>query len=494
MNGFNYSRILYFISVVILITIGVQGYWGYKNYLQEKQQLITDVQTSLDKAVDSYYTSLAKDNTLEFISDSIPNDSIMTGIHLDEIISKVDSIDDRYLKTMNLDSNMIKNMSIIRSKSKDSFSIEIKEGFPKFQNKFHDSLKGVLVNPFDLLTSKIVISFSKDSLSLDQIDSLLQEDLKRKNINISYGLVYHNHWGDDQYKRNEIIENSSLSAKAASSFIMTDSMIEMHYDNITRTVLKRNLISLIISIFLVVSIILCLIYLLKIIQKQKQLSEIKNDLISNITHEFKTPLATIGVALEAIQKFNLENDPEKSKKYAKLSSQEVEKLTLMVEKLLETATLDSNNLELNLEDTDLISLLKNTTTISEGILKEKSLTFTSKETECIYEIDRFHFENAINNIIDNAIKYGGNEIEVILQKKENELEIKFEDNGDQLTVQQASKIFEKFYRVPKGNTHDTKGFGIGLYYTKKIIEKHGWTIGVSVENGSNFYIKLPLLK
>jgi len=492
MNGYNYRRILYFISIVILITIVVQGYWGYKNYLQEKQQLITDVQTSLDKAVDSYYTSIAKDNTLEFISDSIPNDSIIMGVHLNDIISKVDSIDKRYIKTKNLDSNMIKNLSIMRSRSKDSFSIEINDGTPKYQTKFSDSLKGFINNPFELLTSKIVISFSEDSLSLDHIDSLLLDDLKRKNIDIAYGLVYHNHWGKDQFIRKEVNEDASLTAMASSSFLMLNNSIEMHFDNITQTVLKRNLISLIISLLLVASIIFSLIYLLKIIQKQKQLSEIKNDLISNITHEFKTPLATIGVALEAIQQFNLENDPEKSKKYAKLSSQEVKKLTLMVEKLLDTATLDSNNLELNLEKTDLISLLKNASTISEGVLKDKSITFTSSESECNYGIDRFHFENAINNIIDNAIKYGGDKIEVSLQKKDNEIEIIIKDNGDQLNIQQASKIFEKFYRVPKGNTHDIKGFGIGLYYTKKIIEKHKCTIGVKIKNGSTFYIKLPL--
>ena len=252
------------------------------------------------------------------------------------------------------------------------------------------------------------------------------------------------------------------------------------------------MISLIISVLLISSIIFCLIYLLKIIQKQKQLSEIKNDLISNITHEFKTPLATIGVALEAIQRFNQENDAEKSKKYAKLSTQEVEKLSVMVEKLLETATLDSNNLELNMEESDLITLLKKTIDISEDVLKQKRISFSSNESECVYAIDRFHFENAINNIIDNAIKYGGNQIGVGLKTNNKEILITIKDNGTSLTPQKASRVFEKFYRVPHGNKHDVKGFGIGLYYTKKIIEKHGGTIDVNANNGCQFQIKLPL--
>jgi len=491
MNGFNYRRILYFISVVILITIVVQGYWAYKNYLQEKNQLITDVQFSLDQAVDSYYTRLAKNNTLEFLSDSILNDSIIMGVHLDQLISKMDTINGTIRKNVLLDTNNKKNISIIKAGTKDSISIEIKDKNPQFQHRFRDSILNI-GDPFNLLTSKIVISFAEDSLSLGQIDSLLMDDLKRKNIDISYGLTYNNHWGEDQLIRKNIIERSSLSAMASSSFIMPDSLIEMHYDNISITVLKRNLTSLIISILLIASIIFCLVYLLRIIQKQKQLSEIKNDLISNITHEFKTPLATIGVALEAIQRFNKENDPEKSKKYAQLSSQEVEKLTVMVEKLLETATLDSNNLALNLEETDLITLLKNASDISEDVLNQKKFSFNSNEDECIYPIDRFHFENAINNIIDNAIKYGGDQIDVQLDKNDKEISITIFDNGDSLTSQKASRVFEKFYRVPHGNTHDVKGFGIGLYYTKKIVEKHRGSIDLIVKTGCQFIITLPL--
>ena len=491
MNGFNYRRILYFISVVILITIVVQGYWAYKNYLQEKNQLITDMQISLDQAVDSYFTRLAKNNTLEYFSDSISNDSTIMGIHLDHLLSKLDTINGSMRKKVHLDSSNMNNISIIKSGISDSISIEINDKNPNLQHIYKDSVLNIN-DPFNLLTSKIVISFAEDSLSLGQIDSLLNDDLKRKNIGVSYGLTYSNHWGEDQLIRKEIIDRTSLSAKASSSFIMPDSSIEMHYDNISVTVLKRNLTSLIISILLIASIIFCLIYLLRIIQKQKQLSEIKNDLISNITHEFKTPLATIGVALEAIQRFNKDNDPEKSKKYAQLSSQEVEKLTVMVEKLLETATLDSNNLELNLEKTDLITMLKKATNVSEDILKNKKISFNSQESESIYPIDRFHFENAINNIIDNAIKYGGDKIDTSLEIREKEIQITIKDNGDTLTQQKAARIFEKFYRVPHGNTHDVKGFGIGLYYTKKIIEKHGGTIDVVARNGCQFQIKFPL--
>ncbi|KKK70413.1 hypothetical protein LCGC14_2924240, partial [marine sediment metagenome] len=105
--------------------------------------------------------------------------------------------------------------------------------------------------------------------------------------------------------------------------------------------------------------------------------------------------------------------------------------------------------------------------------------------------DAFHLENALNNIFDNAVKYGGNHIKTALKVKNRAILIQIEDNGTDLTATQSRQVFEKFYRVPQGNTHDVKGFGIGLYYTKKIIEKHGGTITVETNGKTTFIITLP---
>ena len=470
----------------------MQGYWSYKNYKSEKNQLITDVQVSLDNAVDSYYTGLAKKHTLKYISDSIPSDSLFMGIRIGNFVSENDSIL-KGIESINItDSVKTKSVSIIRTSTLDTFNIELKNKFPHSQNYNLDSIDGHFKNPLEMLTSKIVFSFSEDSLSLNTIDSIIQGELNRKNIQVNYGLSYKNSWSKNQLLRENIYESSTLKASSGSSFLVDGSILEMHYDNITRTVLKRNATSMLISLLLVTSIIICLLYLLKVIQKQKELAEIKNDLISNITHEFKTPLATISVALEGIQRFNLENDSEKSKKYAQMSREEVEKLTMMVEKLLETATLDSDSLHLNLQETNLVSVLEKAITIDEDLLNGKTISFSNTISECIVKVDPFHFENAINNIIDNALKYGGNSIDISLQQDSSEIKISLKDNGKELSKQQAIKIFEKFYRVPKGNTHDVKGFGIGLYYTKNIIEKHGGSVTVDVKNGTTFIITLPV--
>jgi len=492
MNNLKYKQILYFISVVILLTIGVQGYWSYKNYQSEKQHFTADVQTCLDNAVDAYYTKIAKENTWAYMLDSIPNDSIFMNINIQKNLSDEDSLHRNFKEFHSSDSSNIKRISILKSSSFDDFNFKSKSKTPDIIYKTIDSMEGVFPRHLEMLTSKIVVSFSEDSLSLNSIDSLILKELNRKEINLNYGLYYKNGWGSDQKLRETTVDNSELVATTGSTFLMDGSKLQMHYNNNSLAILKRNSISLFISFLLVSSIVFCLIYLLKIIQKQKELAEIKNDLISNITHEFKTPLATISVALEGIQRFNSDNDTEKSKKYTEMSKTEVDKLTFMVEKLLETATLDSDNLQLNLEETNLVSLVEKASTINPELTNGKDIIFTSNIEECLVNVDRFHFENALNNIIDNAIKYGGSKIEVSLKASNSEVTINIKDNGKSLTKQQASKIFEKFYRVPKGNTHDVKGFGIGLYYSKNIIEKHGGNVGVTVGDGTEFEIVIPV--
>lgn len=217
----------------------------------------------------------------------------------------------------------------------------------------------------------------------------------------------------------------------------------------------------------------------------------KNDLISNITHEFKTPISTVKVALEGIQNFNIENDPAKTKNYLQVSNNQLDKLQLMVEKLLETSTLDSDELQLEKEPVDLVALLQELVQKHQNLAPEKELIFQNEKSSITASVDIFHFENAINNILDNAVKYGGEKIEAKITSEAKQVRIQISDNGNSLNKAQEAKVFEKFYRVPKGNLHNVKGFGIGLYYTKKIVEKHGGSIVLDLKETTQFKINLP---
>lgn len=504
--------ILYIIILVIASTIAIQVFWNYKNYQTNKQQLINDVQVSLDKSVDSYYENLTKKNTLGLVFDKGVNESFFKkDSGFTKLIKSIDFEDGNAMNLDSIDVNTLENVKIFKGLSADSlrnetnnkknrFNLSNKEGKANFK-KFTDSIKSIRNNKYpekvdrnkslEFLTSKVVFSMTNDTLKLRTIDSLLKIELNRKALILDYGLTFNKPKGKTQTFNALPNTNKGLSTSSKSTFLPDESELKIYFKNEKKLILTRIFGGIIISTLLILAVISCLFYLLKIINKQKQLAEIKNDLISNITHEFKTPIATIAVALESIKDFNVLDDKVKTKKYLNLSSTQLSKLNIMVEKLLETATLDSESLKLNKEPIDLVPLISVLTEKHQMQTESKSLIFNASAEEITTNIDIFHFENAINNIVDNAVKYGGDEISISIHKKEDQTEIIIADNGNSLTKQQTTQIFDKFYRVPKGNTHDVKGFGIGLYYTKKIIDKHNGSVKVSINNGTTFKITIP---
>jgi len=496
----NYKSILYFISAIILITLGIQGYWNYKNYQAGKQQLINEVQISLDNAVESYYVSIAEENLIGLSisnhdSEIAPEriDSLLNRFEMSAVASTVDS------EGMNMtiqENGGLRSISIFTNSGVQNIDttfkkIKLSRDSRNDLAKWHVKSDSSHLNPFAELTTRVIFAMTSDTLKVSQMDSLVAAELQRKNLLLDYGIAFTNEFGETQVSREDILQKKHLTTQTKSKFLPTKSNLKLHFSNITLVILKRNIVGILLSLLMVVAVISCLLYLLQIIKQQKQLAEVKNDLISNITHEFKTPIATIGAAVEGIQHFNKENDPVKNKRYADISSQQVEKLNAMVEKLLETATLDSDTLPLEFEEVNLVQLLENACTNEALFPSEKKMNFTASQPEITRSIDVFHFENAINNIIDNAIKYGGDAIVVNIQEKTDAVVITIQDNGTKLTSAQAKQLFEKFYRVPKGNTHDVKGFGIGLFYTKKIIERHGGSIQVSANTITTFRILLP---
>lgn len=513
MNDSKYRYILYIIIIVIIATIGIQAYWNYKNYLSSKQQLINDVQLSLDKAVDDYYADLAKRTTFGI---NLEGDQQLNAFEEDsellKILNQIDENNNEFSNLDSLDLSTMEGITIFRGVEANSVIQKDKNGekpiTPEEFKKRIQELKATRttdsvsfdVQNIELLTKKIVISITNDSLDIHHVDSLLQLDLNRKNIDLEYTLAYNNQDTDSLHsnaihysKSHELISKDKmvLSSVSNSTFLPKDSELTISYGNTTWVVLQRIIWGIVISLLLVFAVMSCLFYLLHIIKRQKQLAEVKNDLISNITHEFKTPIATIGVALESIQNFNAIDDKEKAKNYIDMSRRQLSKLNTMVEKLLETATLDSEHLELNRDCYPISEVISNLAEKYKLQDHAKTISF-SIEDHVYANVDIFHFENAINNILDNAYKYGGDTISINLKTTASRIELIISDNGNSLAKADKERIFEKFYRVPKGNTHDVKGFGIGLYYAKKIIEKHNGTIDLELKNGlTSFKISLP---
>lgn len=506
MNDKKYQWILYVIVFVILSTISIQVYWNYKNYLANKQQLINDVQVSLDNAIDTYYTDLAHENTIALtidnsgnINDSTAHLNVIDSLFFKHPMNIINSNSDSTKLSLIDNIKQFKEQQLTSPFSAFDIDLDSAKSSQLRQIQIIQTDSFILEN-FKDLTSKILVSITQDSLNIKTIDSLVKQELNRKNIDISYQLVLNLCDDFENFTKVECEANqedsvaivNGLSTVSKSSFLPRNSILKIHFSNETKVILKRIMSGILISTLLVLAVISCLFYLLKIIKDQKQLAEVKNDLISNITHEFKTPIATIGVALESIKNFNVIDDKEKTKDYLNMSSNQLSKLNMMVEKLLETATLDSDNLSLNRESIDLVKMLETITNKHKIQLQDKTLSFTTNLETALVQVDVFHIENAINNIIDNALKYGGNTISVQLKKSRLTTDILIEDNGNTLSNSNKEKVFEKFYRVPKGNTHDVKGFGIGLYYTKKIIEKHNGIVTLDLNNSlTTFKILLP---
>ncbi|MEO0468268.1 MAG: HAMP domain-containing sensor histidine kinase [Bacteroidota bacterium] len=233
------------------------------------------------------------------------------------------------------------------------------------------------------------------------------------------------------------------------------------------------------------------------LQKQKRLNQLKNDFISNVTHELKTPITTVGVAIEALRNFNALQDPAKTEEYLAISKQELNRLSILVDRVLKMSLFDQQEPELKIESLDLQQL-------SEGILRSMKLQFekygavvetTFEGEDFDLEGDRGHLTSVLYNLIDNALKYGGDtpQIQLFIQEKEGQIEIQVMDRGIGIPNAYQDRIFEKFFRVPSGDRHNIKGHGLGLSYVSSVIAQHQGTIDFdSTEGkGTTFTIQLP---
>ena len=238
-------------------------------------------------------------------------------------------------------------------------------------------------------------------------------------------------------------------------------------------------------------------YTINTIFRQKKLGDIKNDFINNMTHEFKTPIATISLASDTILNPVILNNPDKVKRFAEIIKQENKRMNGQVEKVLQAAIVDREEYKLKMVDIDLHEVIEQA--VSNFAVQVESrdgiLTTDLQATEPIIQGDLTHISNIINNLMDNANKYSPEkpEISVKTRSVSGGVEVSIKDKGIGLSSASRKLIFDKFYRVPTGNLHDVKGFGLGLSYVKAMVTAHKGTIDVKSDlgKGSTFLVFLP---
>lgn len=243
--------------------------------------------------------------------------------------------------------------------------------------------------------------------------------------------------------------------------------------------------------------VLFFIYAIYVIVRQKQLTDLQKDFINNMTHEFKTPISSIKIASEFLARNPQLSQNEKMKQYTQIIRDQNERLNDQVEKVLNIARVEVDNFKLNKETINVNEFIAQICAQERLGFEQANghLHFLKADSDTQVQADKLHFSNVISNLIDNARKYCKDVPECTVSLTENEKSIKIEvkDNGIGIHKEEQKRLFNKFYRVPTGNVHNVKGFGLGLFYVQNICSSHGWDIELQsqINKGSTFTIKIP---
>lgn len=394
-----------------------------------------------------------------------------------------------------------------------STSFKLKE--EQFDNSVRIALKSVinqlLLNKNDTIFQQKLLALScrKDKLSIDDyieatlLDSLIAYELNCMDINSKYfyGVYskYNNKFVLGKYTNNENeLVDSHYQFSLSSVYKPGDYYLSISFTNKTHILLHRLELWLFLSILFLVILIISFIFVILTILHQKKVSEIKADFINNMTHEFKTPIATSSLAAEMIQREEVIGNKERILKYSSIILDENCRLQNQVEQVLQVAILESGNQQFKIKKTNVHDLLEAAINSFELRIKEDNIEFETKLDAPLPFImsDKVHLLNIFYNLIDNAIKYTPTnpKIEINTWNENNSIVISFKDNGIGISKEHQQHIFKNLYRVPTGNIHEVRGFGLGLYYVKTITDQFGGKIEIkSVPGeGSNFELIFPL--
>ena len=285
-------------------------------------------------------------------------------------------------------------------------------------------------------------------------------------------------------------------SKGVIGYIAPKQWVGVSMQGYQKALFSRMLIPILLSLIMILIMIACFVYLMRTILKQRQLAELKEQYINNMTHELKTPLAVIAASVEGMQRFRVLEDKEKTQRYLDTASAEIARLKDFITKLLNISMYEQNAMELVKQPLDLPRLLHALTEVEE-MKTEKTVQFSLDVPDQLSIVaDPLHFRNVLSNVLDNAIKYGGDAVEVKITayQEEGQVYIRVQDNGPGIAPDQLKFIFDRFYRVQRADSQGAKGSGLGLFYARYIMERHGGRLWVesSLGQGSTFILSLPL--
>ena len=344
----------------------------------------------------------------------------------------------------------------------------------------------------------------KERIKPKQLDSLIQSELTNHCLNLDYNYAVFNG------KTNKLVSvqpNSNpddlLKTKYKTLLFPNDvfskpDYLLLHFPGSMKYVLASMWLMMLSSTVFTIIILCGFAYTIRVILLQKKLSDIKSDFINNMTHEFKTPIATISLAVDSIKDPRVSGDSEKLLYFSRIIREENKRMNSQVENVLRMAQLEKGELQIRTQEVNLHDIILHAVELITLQVETNKGTLTTglHATNPVITGDPMHLSNVIFNLLDNANKYSPSEPVIVITTENtgDALRICVIDNGMGMSKETQKKIFEKFYRVPTGNLHDIKGFGLGLSYVKAIVELHKGKIEVESElgKGSQFHIVLPL--
>jgi len=451
----------------------IQYYWA-KNNFEEKKLNIQNV------------ISICNQEIIEEIEDLIVEKS--TKLIIPKSFSSINSINNNIRDEKTLVDSLISQLELIED---ENFMVKRKT-IIDIVNR-HLSLN---------------INFDLDQLlDEEELIEIIDQVMDQHNLNLEYfysitnssGLILFSNF---EKKENELLINSTIFSD---EFLIDDiynerKIFSLYIMNLEKSIIRSFSSIFLISISLITIVIGTFFYSIKIINNQKKITQIKSDFINNMTHELKTPIATIGLACEALKDKDIELNKPMKDKFLSTITNENERLGKLVETVLQNTISDKGTPELKLE-------IFNIEEIIEKAMKSIQLSFDKKEGSIetdfmalykIVEADKLHITNVIYNLLDNSLKYSENKPHVKISTRDviGGLVIRIKDNGIGIAKDNQEKIFEKLFRVPTGNIHNVKGFGLGLSYVKSIMELHQGSIKVESKlgYGSTFLISLKASK
>lgn len=497
-------------SLSLLGIVFVQGYWIRNAYLTTQDQYVTNIRNSLIdaakkiqlKELDDYYSIYF--DLISKSEESIPLSDLIYALRKDSgteelIFSDAVIEEDFKLSSSLLLTNRNRNKYFA---NKERNIINDEDGVSKGENTFR-RLKDYERNQFENVFKKISAETPiHRRVSKNELKTILDQELNKRDIETVYEFaVYSN-----DLSTNVGTENFSLNPDTTYSVALfvddksySKYRLFVNFTNQDKIVLNSILGMAILSLIFTGVIFWAFYSAVRQILQQRQISQIKTDFINNMTHEFKTPIATINLALDALKNPKVKDNQEFLQRYLGMIREENKRMHAQVENVLRISKLDKNELNLDKERVKLHDVIEDAISHVQLIVEDRggyvNTHFGAFKSSVL--ANDSHLTNVVVNILDNAIKYSEDtpKIDVLTENVKDCIILKIRDQGQGMTKAATKKIFEKFYRVSTGNVHNVKGHGLGLAYVKQILDDHDAEIYVESElnKGTTFIIKLHLI-